>query len=57
MATRRLVQLFESSQGLTIAKRPRRASWAIPYELAVSMDMLGRVFDGMGRPRDGRPGD
>lgn len=49
-----LVQLFESSQGLKISdSRARFLGRGI--ELAVSEDMLGRVFDGMGRPIDNGP--
>jgi V/A-type H+-transporting ATPase subunit B len=49
-----LVQLFESSQGLKIsASKARFLGRGI--ELAVSYDMLGRVFDGMGNPIDGGP--
>ena len=47
-----LVQLFESSQGLQIATSKARFL-GHSLELAVSEDMLGRVFDGMGNPRDG----
>lgn len=47
-----LVQLFESSQGLKISTSKARFLGR-GLELAVSEDMLGRVFDGMGRPRDG----
>ncbi|MBP5242734.1 MAG: V-type ATP synthase subunit B, partial [Clostridia bacterium] len=47
-----LVQLFESAQGLKIStSKARFLGHAI--ELGVSEDMLGRVFDGMGRPKDG----
>ena len=47
-----VVQLFENSQGLQIAGA--RASFlGHSQQLAVSEDMLGRVFDGMGNPRDG----
>ncbi len=47
-----VVQLFERSQGLQIAtSRARFLGHA--QQLAVSKDMLGRVFDGMGNPRDG----
>jgi len=49
---RALVQLFESSQGLQISTSKARFLGR-SLELAVSEDMLGRVFDGMGRPRDG----
>ena len=49
---RAVVQLFENSQGLQIsASRARFLGHS--QELAVSRDMLGRVFDGMGNPRDG----
>lgn len=47
-----VVQLFENSQGLQIAKAKARFL-GHSQELAVSEDMLGRVFDGMGNPRDG----
>ena len=48
---RALVQLFEGSQGLKISES-RAKFLGHSIELAVSADMLGRVFDGMGRPRD-----
>jgi V/A-type H+-transporting ATPase subunit B len=51
---RALVQLFESSQGLKIATSKARFLGK-SIELAVSYDMLGRVFDGMGDPMDGGP--
>ncbi len=47
-----LVQLFESSHGLQISTS-RAKFLGRSLELAVSEDMLGRVFDGMGNPRDG----
>ncbi len=47
-----LVQLFESAQGLQISTS-RAKFLGHSQELAVSEDMLGRVFDGMGNPRDG----
>jgi len=47
-----VVQLFESSHGLQIATSKARFL-GHSIELAVSEDMLGRVFDGMGNPRDG----
>ena len=47
-----LVQLFESAQGLRISdSRVRFQGHGI--NLGVSKDMLGRVFDGMGHPKDG----
>ncbi len=47
-----LVQLFEVSQGLKISTAKARFLGK-SIELPVSIDMLGRVFDGMGRPKDG----
>ncbi len=49
-----LVQLFESSAGINLAGSKVRF-FGHGTELGVSMDMLGRVFDGMGRPKDGGP--
>ena len=51
---RALVQLFEVSQGLKISSAKARFL-AKSIELSVSPDMLGRVFDGMGHPKDGGP--
>ena len=47
-----LVQLFEPSQGIQISSSKARFLGK-SMELAVSEDMLGRVFDGIGNPRDG----
>lgn len=47
-----VVQLFENSQGLQISTAKARFT-GHSQQLAVSEDMLGRVFDGMGNPRDG----
>ncbi len=47
-----VVQLFESSQGLQLSTSKAKFL-GHPLELAVSKDMIGRVFDGMGRPIDG----
>lgn len=49
-----LVQLFEASQGLKISSSKARFLGR-SIELSVSTDMLGRVFDGMGRPADNGP--
>ena len=49
-----MVQLFEGSQGLRIADSKARFL-GHGIQLAVSGDMLGRVFDGMGRPIDNGP--
>jgi len=49
-----LVQLFESSTGINVATSKVRFLGR-SIELPVSMDMLGRVFSGMGKPLDGGP--
>ena len=49
-----LVQLFENSAGINIADSKVRFLGR-GIELGVSPDMLGRIFDGMGRPIDGGP--
>mgnify|MGYP001046541271 FL=1 len=49
-----LVQLFEGTTGLNLAEsRVRFLERRV--ELPVSMDILGRIFDGLGRPIDGGP--
>ena len=49
-----LVQILESTDDLSLEH-----TWARfldqPYELALSPDIMGRVFNGIGIPRDGRP--
>ena len=47
-----LVQLFESSTGINLSDSKVRFLGK-QMELGVSEDMLGRVFDGLGRPVDG----
>ncbi len=49
-----VVQLFESAQGINLADSKVRFL-GHPQQLAVSGDMLGRVFNGMGSPIDGGP--
>ncbi len=49
-----LVQLFESSTGINLSDSKVRFLGR-SMELAVSEDMLARVFDGLGRPIDGGP--
>ncbi len=49
-----LVQLFESSSGINLAESKVKFLGR-GMELAVSYDMLGRVFDGLGRPIDNGP--
>ena len=49
-----VVQLFENSAGINL-KDSKIRFLGHPLELAVSEDMLGRVFNGMGHPKDGGP--
>ncbi|MEG1428018.1 MAG: V-type ATP synthase subunit B, partial [Oscillospiraceae bacterium] len=49
-----LVQLFESSTGINLSNSKVRFLGK-SMELGVSEDMLGRVFDGLGRPIDDGP--
>ncbi len=49
-----LVQLFEGTTGVDVNKSKVRFLGR-GLELGVSPDILGRVFDGMGRPIDGGP--
>ena len=49
-----VVQLFEASAGINLRDSKVRFL-GHPLELAVSGDMLGRVFSGMGEPIDGGP--
>ena len=49
-----VVQLFESSAGINLRDSKVRFL-GHPLQLAVSGDMLGRVFNGMGKPIDGGP--
>ncbi len=51
---RALVQLFEGTTGVDIRKS-RVRFLARGIELGLSIDMLGRVFDGLGRPIDEGP--
>ena len=50
-----LVQLFESSTGINLSNSKVRFLGR-SMELGVSGDMLGRVFNGMGKPIDGSSG-
>ena len=49
-----VLQLYESAAGINLAESKVRFL-GHPLELAVSEDMLGRVFNGVGRPIDGGP--
>lgn len=47
-----LVQLFDSSAGMNLSEAKVRFLGK-GIELSLSRDIVGRVFDGMGRPKDG----
>jgi len=49
-----MVQLFEGSTGINL-KGTKVRFLGKPLELGVSESMIGRVFDGLGRPKDGGP--
>jgi V/A-type H+-transporting ATPase subunit B len=51
---RAMVQLFEGSSGINLRDTKVRFLGK-PLELGVSEDMIGRIFDGLGRPKDGGP--
>ncbi|NLJ99937.1 MAG: V-type ATP synthase subunit B [Clostridia bacterium] len=51
---RALVQVFEGAGGINVHQTKVRFLGK-GIELPVSLDILGRVFDGMGRPRDDGP--
>ncbi|KAF1295723.1 V-type ATP synthase subunit B [Enterococcus sp. JM4C] len=49
-----MVQIFEGTSGINLRDSAVRFL-GHPLELAVSEDMIGRVFDGLGRPKDNGP--
>ena len=49
-----LIEVFEGTGGLTISST-RVKFQGKPMQIPVSMDMLGRVFNGMGMPIDSYP--
>jgi V/A-type H+-transporting ATPase subunit B len=49
-----VAQIFEGTSGLTLPGS-RIRFYGEPLRLAVSKDMLGRVFNGLGQPIDGGP--
>ncbi|NLV57241.1 MAG: V-type ATP synthase subunit B [Clostridiales bacterium] len=51
---RALVQIFEGTGGINLQESSVRFTGQ-PMMLPVSREMLGRVFDGLGRPKDGEP--
>ena len=48
------VQIFEGSSGINLRNTTVRFLGK-PLELGVSDNMIGRIFDGMGNPKDGGP--
>jgi len=52
--SRAMVQIFEGSYGINL-KNSKARFLGKPLELGVSEDMLGRIFDGMGNPKDNGP--
>jgi V/A-type H+-transporting ATPase subunit B len=50
-----VVQMFEESRGLEI-DGAKATFLGKTMEIGVSKDMLGRIFDGAGKPKDGLPG-
>lgn len=52
--SRAMVQLFEGSTGINL-KGTKARFLGRPQDIGVSIDMLGRVFDGLGNPIDGGP--
>lgn len=49
-----MVQIFEGSAGINLVETKVRFLGR-PLQIGVSEDMLGRIFDGMGRPKDNGP--
>ncbi len=49
-----MIQLFEGSTGINL-KDTKVRFLGKPLELGVSQDMIGRIFDGLGRPKDNGP--
>lgn len=52
--SRALVQIFEGTGGINLRDSKVRFIGR-PFMLDVSEEMIGRVFDGLGRPKDGFP--
>ena len=49
-----VVQVFEGTTGLSVSGRNAKFVGKV-MEMPVSKEVLGRVFDGLGRPKDGLP--
>jgi len=54
MKDKAIVQVFEGTSGLD-TKGTKARFLGETMKIPVSVDMLGRIFDGAGRPRDGKP--
>jgi V/A-type H+-transporting ATPase subunit B len=54
MEDKAVVQVFEGTSGLD-TKNTKARFLGETMKIAVSADMLGRIFDGAGRPIDGKP--
>ena len=50
--SRAVLQVFEGTRGISL-ENARTNFTGHPMELALSTEMLGRIFDGAGRPIDG----
>ncbi|MFV0400067.1 MAG: V-type ATP synthase subunit B [Oscillospiraceae bacterium] len=49
-----LVQIFEGTSGINLRDSSVRFTGR-PFHFPVSREIVGRVFDGLGRPKDGEP--
>ena len=47
-----VIQVFEGTEGMALKNTHTRLT-GHPMEISVSQDMLGRTFNGLGRPIDG----
>lgn len=47
-----MIQVFESTENMALRNTHTRLT-GHPMEIGVSVDMLGRTFDGIGNPIDG----
>jgi len=52
--SRAVINVFEGTEGLSTGETRVRFAGE-PMRMPVSVEMLGRIFDGAGRPRDGGP--